>query len=137
MVPRVSACKASEEEAINELVAFYGTLMSGIPARPGCPDFAPHVRLVSECLIPGRLLDLGAYPALVPGSGVVRGELWRITSADALAVVDAWEGAEYVRREVDLVEPEVRAWAYAWNRSPAGLTAISGGDWRSHSGATH
>jgi gamma-glutamylcyclotransferase (GGCT)/AIG2-like uncharacterized protein YtfP len=119
---------------VNELLAFYGTLMSGMPPRPHRPDLAPHVRLVSGCLIPGRLIDLGPYPALVPGDGVVRGELWRTTSADALGLVDAWEGAEYVRREIELLEPAVTAWVYVWDRAAAGHAAISGGDWRSHFG---
>jgi gamma-glutamylcyclotransferase (GGCT)/AIG2-like uncharacterized protein YtfP len=125
---------------MDELVAFYGTLMSGLPSRPERPDLRPHVRVVSDCLIPGALFDVGPYPALLEGDGVVRGELWRTTSAEALGVLDAWEGyasadepgSEYLRRWVLLVEPKLSAWVYVWNRAADGAHAIAEGDWRAH-----
>jgi gamma-glutamylcyclotransferase (GGCT)/AIG2-like uncharacterized protein YtfP len=128
---------------VEQLVAFYGTLMSGLPCRPGRPDLAPHVRLVSRCLIPGKLFDLGPYPVLVPGDGVVHGELWRTTSRHALGVLDRWEAydpadessSEYLRRPVRLLDPDVTAWVYLWNRPLGSMTRIRDGDWRSHFGA--
>jgi len=127
---------------VEELFAFYGTLMSGLPARAGRPDLAPYVEHVGSCVIPGSLYDVGPYPALVLGGGesVVRGELWRTVAPEALAVVDAWEGYEferenqapYVRRSVRLVEPDVDAWVYAWNQPLDGLVPIESGDWRAH-----
>jgi len=125
---------------MEELLAFYGTLLSGLPARPNFPELAPHVELVRACLIPGSLYDVGPYPALVPGDGVVRGELWRTVSEDALDVVDRWEGYEaaveeqapYVRRRTRLIDPDLDAWVYVWNRPLDGLVPIRGGDWRAH-----
>jgi gamma-glutamylcyclotransferase (GGCT)/AIG2-like uncharacterized protein YtfP len=125
---------------MDELVAFYGTLMSGSPPRPQRPDLTAHLRLLSDCLIPGALIDLGPYPALLEGDGVVRGELWRTTSAGALAVLDSWEGydssdepaSEYMRRRISLVEPKVCAWVYLWNHPADGASAIANGDWRAH-----
>ena len=125
---------------MEEMLALYGTLLSGLPARPNRPDLTPYVELVRECLIPGSLYDVGPYPALVSGDGVVRGELWRTTSEDALAVIDRWEGYEaaaedqapYVRRRTRLVEPDLDAWVYVWNRPLDGLVAIPGRDWRAH-----
>jgi gamma-glutamylcyclotransferase (GGCT)/AIG2-like uncharacterized protein YtfP len=125
---------------MEDVLAFYGTLLSGLPARPNRPNLTPYVELVRECLIPGSLYDVGPYPALVPGDGVVRGELWRTTSEDALAVIDHWEGYEaaledqapYVRRRTRLIEPDLDAWVYVWNRPLDGLVAIPGGDWRAH-----
>lgn len=124
-------------------MAFYGTLLSGLPPRPGRPDLTHHVCLISDCLIPGRLFDLGRCPALLPGEGVVVGELWRTTSRDALRTLDGWEAYDpadepastYVRREIPLADPEVSAWVYLWNRSPNGLPCIADGDWRAHSSA--
>lgn len=123
---------------MDELLAFYGTLLSGLPARPGRPDLASHLELVQACVIPGRLYDVGPYPALVAGEGTVRGELWRTTTPDALGIVDAWEGYEaavedqapYVRRRTRLVDPDVEAWTYVWNRPLDGLVPIADGDWR-------
>ena len=129
---------------VAELLAFYGTLMSGLPARAGRPALAPYVELVGPCSIPGSLYDVGPYPALVLGDGVVRGELWRTVALDALSVVDAWEGYEferenqapYVRRSVRLLEPALDAWVYAWNQPLDGLAHIESGDWRAHFEAT-
>jgi gamma-glutamylcyclotransferase (GGCT)/AIG2-like uncharacterized protein YtfP len=128
---------------VDELLAFYGTLLSGLPPRPRRPDLTPHVRLVCDCLIPGRLFDLGPCPALLPGEAVVLGELWRTASDDALRVLDAWEAyhpsneeaSDYVRRKIRLVDPDVSAWVYVWNRSSAGLPRITDGDWRARAGA--
>jgi gamma-glutamylcyclotransferase (GGCT)/AIG2-like uncharacterized protein YtfP len=128
---------------VDQLVAFYGTLLSGLPPRPERPNLPGHLRLVSHCVIPGLLFDLGPCPGLRPGGGMVIGELWRTTSTDALHVLDAWEvydpadelGSEYVRRQVRLLDPEVDAWVYVWNRSPDGLPRITDGDWRSHARA--
>lgn len=122
-----------------EFVAFYGTLMSGLPPRPGRPPLAPHIELLGPCRIPGALYDVGPYPCLVRGPGAVRGELWRTTSDEALAVLDAWEGvemarevaADYVRERVRLLEPtDTDAWVYAWDAATIdGLTPIPHGDY--------
>lgn len=53
---------------------------------------------------------VAGYPALVPGSQAVSGELYRI-AASALPALDAFEGKRYVRREVELASGE-RAQAY-------------------------
>jgi gamma-glutamylcyclotransferase (GGCT)/AIG2-like uncharacterized protein YtfP len=125
---------------VDELVAFYGTLLSGLPPRPERPDLTGHLRFLSGCVIPGLLFDLGACPGLRLGGGRVVGELWCTTSTDAIRMLDAWEvydsadelGSEYVRRKVRLLDPEVTAWVYVWNRSPDGRPRITDGDWRSH-----
>ena len=62
------------------------------------------------------------------------------TSDDALAVIDHWEGYEaaledkapYMRRRTRLIETDLDAWGYVWNRPLDGLVAIPSGDWRSH-----
>lgn len=129
---------------VDEPIAFYGTLMSGLAARPGRPELSPHVRLVGDCLLPGRLLDVGPYPALVQGEGVVRAELWRTTSERAFDLLDEWEAyhpqeeaaSAYVRRRVELLDQGGTAWVYLWNGPGEGLPAIAGGDWRAHLGSS-
>ena len=121
-------------------IAFYGTLMSTVPALPGAPDRSALARVLGPCVLRGTLLDLGSYPALAPGEGRVVAELCRVVSAAALAQLDAWEdyavddepGSEYVRRRVALIEPVAEAWTYEFNRTPAGFPAIPDGDWAAH-----
>ena len=123
-----------------EHLAFYGTLMSTAPPLPGAPALGGLVEVVGPCALAGTLYDLGSYPALASSQGRVRGELCRIVSGEALAVLDAWEdyavddepGSEYVRRRVRLVEPAIEAWTYMFNRPPAGLPCVADGDWVAH-----
>lgn len=121
-------------------IAFYGTLMSTAPPLPGAPRLAGLVEVVGPCALAGTLHDLGSYPALAPSDGRVRAELCRIVSQDALGILDAWEdyavddelGSEYVRRRVRLLEPALEAWTYTFNRPPANLPVIAGGNWVAH-----
>jgi gamma-glutamylcyclotransferase (GGCT)/AIG2-like uncharacterized protein YtfP len=99
----------------------YGTLRRGQVRARRWPR--PPVRIEWATVV-GRLYDLGPYPALVPGSDLVLGELWWIASADleeTLGVLDEIEcyGNEdvdlYVRRWIDSVTFEgapVRAQVY-------------------------
>lgn len=121
-------------------IAFYGTLMSEAPPLPGAPSLSGLVTVVGPCVLAGTLHDLGSYPALAPGEGRVAGELCRIVSPDALAILDVWEdyvaddedGSEYVRRRVTLLQPAGTAWTYEFNRPQARLPVIDGGDWIAH-----
>lgn len=114
--------------------------MSGLAPRPGVPQLDTHIELLGDCLLAGQLYDFGPYPCLISGDGVVRSELWRVISEDALGVLDAWEeydarspsSSAYVRRRVRLLEPRHQAWVYYWNRSTTGLSLIADGDWRAH-----
>ena len=125
---------------MSELIVLYGTLMSGLPARPGAPDLSSHLRLVSACVVEGVLYDAGAYPGLVPGGDRVSAELWRCVSPKALEILDEWENyhpdrpgqSEYVRRPISLLEPGGQAWVYHWNLPTDTLRPIEGGDWRAH-----
>jgi len=66
------------------------------------------------------------YPALVPGSRAILGELYRI-AASALPALDDFEGAAYVRREIELDDGE-RALAYLSNLPEAGAP-YPGDEW--------
>ncbi|MDQ4129567.1 MAG: gamma-glutamylcyclotransferase [Actinomycetota bacterium] len=120
-------------------IAFYGLLLSGLRAG-ALPDLPGGLRFERPCRIPGVLYDLGGYPALRPGEGSVRGELYAIDDPPVLARLDAFEGFKpddeegslYVRRSVALLEPPEEAWVYVYNRDPSGRPAIASGDWRAH-----
>jgi gamma-glutamylcyclotransferase (GGCT)/AIG2-like uncharacterized protein YtfP len=75
---------------------------------------------VSEAFTAARfaLRVVAGYPALVPGSQAIRGELYRIAPS-ALPALDAFEGERYVRREVELASG-MRALAYLSSEPDAG-----------------
>ena len=120
-------------------LALYGTLRRGEPAfkRLG---LASKMRFVRHCKLPGVLLDLGDYPALVPGDGEVSAELYEIKGKKILALLDAYEETDpkrpdlglFVRREVELLEPKVQAdvYFYGAGRWPGNARKIASGDWK-------
>lgn len=96
----------------------YGTLM------PDLPNFRQIEDLVIDYqpgTTDGVLVDLGAFPALVPGDGVVRGVVLDVDRR-ALEITDRIEGYHpdrdhclYLRREVTVVlktGESVPAWTY-------------------------
>jgi gamma-glutamylcyclotransferase (GGCT)/AIG2-like uncharacterized protein YtfP len=117
-------------------VAFYGTLMS---------DFATQDELrvrhalspVGPCTIGGVLYDMGAWPTLVLGEGVVHGELFEVLDEDVFDTLDRFEeydprapaDSSYLRLRVALIAPAVLAWVYvAHHYAPTG-TRIESGSW--------
>ena len=90
------------------------------------------LRYEAPCRIPGELWDLGAYPGLVEGAGAAAGELHAILDEDVLTVLDAFEGVEYVRRKVTLLDPPVEAWVYVFVGGLAGRRPVPSGCWRTH-----
>ena len=119
-----------------DLLAVYGLLRAGEVGfeRFGLARAFEHV---GPCIIPGTLFDLGDYPGLVAGEGRVIGELFRVTDMAVMPQLDKYEdydaadeaSSRYLRRQVALLEPDVTAWVYLWNRSVEGCKPIANGDW--------
>ena len=95
---------------------------------------------------PGRLVDLGEYPGLIPArrSGQwVRGEYTEFANLDSVLPrldfaeeyePDAEARSRYLRRSVPVVlddGSERWAWAYIYNRPYDPRRIIKSGDWRS------
>lgn len=82
----------------------------------------------------GWLYGVSWYPALIAdaAAGPVRGEVWRIRDSAILAVLDAFEGAEYVRErhsvEIDDGR-EVTAFVYRYAAPLEGVPLIASGDY--------
>jgi gamma-glutamylcyclotransferase (GGCT)/AIG2-like uncharacterized protein YtfP len=94
----------------------YGSLKRG---RANHPMLHAATYLATAHTAPNfalRVID--GYPALVPGSRVIAGELYRI-AGDALAPLDEFEGPGYVRQEIELAGRE-RAFAYLASIPAAG-----------------
>ncbi len=104
------------------LLFVYGTLM---PGQGNHHQIESHVNNAQSGRIPGVLVDLGAYPALIPGCGVVEGIVLNIDRA-TLTITDRIEGYHpnrvnclYVRRKaaVELFSgDEITAWTYEFAR---------------------
>ena len=69
-------------------VFVYGTLMPGESNYRQIEDFVIDYK---PGAIDGVLVDLGAYPALVPGEGNVKGIMLRVKQ-EALEITDRIEG---------------------------------------------
>ena len=123
---------------MSELLAVYGTLMSG-QAYEGRPPVEEMMRSRGPCRIPGTLYSEGDYPWLQPGEGVVHGELFEVLDPGAaFPVLDAYEDegrhaehgdGRYARVRMRLLEPDVESWVYVWEGTARG-EPLDDGDWR-------
>ena len=106
----------SPSERTGSLLFVYGSLKRG---RANHHELRAATYVSEACTVPRFALRVVAgYPALVPGSQAILGELYRIASS-ALPALDAFEGQRYVRREVELASGE-RALAYLSSEPEAG-----------------
>jgi gamma-glutamylcyclotransferase (GGCT)/AIG2-like uncharacterized protein YtfP len=114
----------------------YGTLRRGAPMHGLIEGRATWLGRASTA---GRLLDLGAFPGLVPapGSGErVHGDLFAIGEAsrdELLDALDRYEGASFerVQQEVDGPDGRVVAWLYLYRGAVDGCAVVAGGDYLS------
>lgn len=113
----------------------YGTLRQGgsnervIQDLGDCAHFVGPARTVRGF----ELRDLGAFPAMIPGCGVVEGEIVEVDAA-GLARLDRFEGhpSFYQRGEVELEGGEVAQAYMMTGERTAGRPIIASGDWLAH-----
>lgn len=140
------------------LLAVYGTLRSDVVPLIRDPELKEEAnrerrrlsKLVGQCRIRGRLVDLGEYPGLVLADDAsVKAELYELPFGGAgsqglrdfrstLAALDAYEGfdpddlggSEYVRRYVALEHPAGQAaWVYVLNKPTGSAEPLATDDW--------
>lgn len=122
-----------------EALFIYGTLLPGLCRH----DALRGASLLGAARVQACLHDLGEYPGLVPGSGLVLGEVYAVDE-DLLAHLDAVEevvpgddaASLYLRRKVTLQDggPAVpqQAWTYVYNCPVKDCPLIAGGDYRQY-----
>ena len=121
------------------LLFIYGTLLPGLALHKAMQG----ARCIGEATVPGRLFDLGPYPALVPGPGRVAGLLYAVSEAqlarlDALEEYDPTnpEGSLYLRQRLPAALAHGRgvceAFVYVYNRAVDAATPVPHGDYRRH-----
>ena len=88
-------------------------------------------RFVALGHVRGALLDLGRYPGLVDGRGVVHGEVYELREPELLQAIDRAEGYNFARRSrlVTLADGRRRrAWLYEYRGPRHGAAPIPEGD---------
>jgi gamma-glutamylcyclotransferase (GGCT)/AIG2-like uncharacterized protein YtfP len=131
---RKSAGWSTTHQKVVDRLFVYGSLRTGQAARSLIVD---HVIGSQPATVSGHIYALAeSYPGYVPGdAGAVIGEMMVLSDlAAALALLDAYEGEEFVRtlQEVRLPDgSQVWAWCYVL-ASPdlaEGADLIESGDW--------
>lgn len=110
--------------------------MSGFPCQR---ELGVHeqLRLQGPCSIAGLLVDLGEWPGLVPGDGVVRGELFEVLDERVWSTLDPFEdylpgdpgASSFLRSAVRLLHPDLDAWVYIAHGAAANGPVIASGSW--------
>ena len=112
----------------------YGTLRRGAPMHDLLADRATWLGPASAA---GRLVDLGAFPGVVPAQEPgdrVHGDLFAIADAQREQLLDAldrYEGASFGRVEqavLGLDGPAI-AWIYAYRGAVDGCRVVASGDY--------
>lgn len=124
-------------EAAIRYLFVYGTLRPCL-AKAEQRQRIAGLTIAGPATVPGVLYDLGPYPALIAGSGVVHGDLLVVADVRQLATLDAYEecGGDdplYRREPILATRPDgsaVTAWAYYYARPLAAATVIASGDYR-------
>lgn len=114
----------------------YGTLRPRL-AGPEQRRLVADLVWAGPATVRGSLYDLGRYPALVAGPGLVHGDLLRIEPGPHLAAIDAYEECAgdaplYARRELVATRPDgcmVQVWAYVYLRPVRSAALVAGGDY--------
>lgn len=112
-------------------VFVYGTLRKG----QGNHSLLSTAEYLRDESLPGfDMYNVGWFPAVVRGTGVIIGEVYEIDE-DTLEALHALEGYDEDYPEESLYIPELEFTEYdalvlyIWNRDMEGLTLIESGDW--------
>jgi gamma-glutamylcyclotransferase (GGCT)/AIG2-like uncharacterized protein YtfP len=114
----------------------YGNLMPGLRLEAQMQG----ARFMGAAQVPGRLVDVGRYPGLLPGDGLVSGEVYEVEDAH-LARLDVVEdmvpgdraASQYWREDVTVLSGPLqgqRVQTYVYNCPVDGCTPIPHGDYR-------
>ncbi len=120
-----------------QYIIFYGTLASNSSTRVH-GAIQKSLTFVGECTAPGLLYNLGRYPGLKEGAGVIHGELYEIKDETILAILDEFEAGDdnnpdlpgFTRKRITAIEPNVEAWIYYYDGKPDESQRILSGKWQ-------
>lgn len=119
-----------------DLLFIYGTLLPGLRLEHEMQCAKP----MGAAQVRGHLYDIGSYPGLTDGDGLVKGEIYRVTP-EHLQRLDAVEevvsgdrsASLYWREPIEVVSGPLAlqfVWVYRFNRSVNGRRRVPYGDYR-------
>ena len=89
----------------------YGTLRKDCDAVNA--TFLGDSKFLGHGFTQGVLLDLGMYPGMIEGKGIVHGEIWQ-TDQKSLEQMDLYEGRSFIRKEIVAIMDEKDIVCYAY-----------------------
>ena len=121
-----------------DLVFVYGTLRPSLAAATR--HLVADLEKVGSATVRGLLFDLGDYPGMIAGDGIVHGDLLRLGSPNRLSLLDEYEECDgprpLFRRQQMMARQAtgelVAAWTYLYARSITGAVRIPEGDYATH-----
>jgi gamma-glutamylcyclotransferase (GGCT)/AIG2-like uncharacterized protein YtfP len=117
------------------LVAVYGSLRQGFGNHQ---RFLSHLKPLGLDLIEGwDMYSLGAFPAIVGGSGAVVVEVYDVDD-NTLRMLDGLEGFPHFYNRSQVSTEYGEAWVYHFNEDWSGRAnyhhKVESGDWRDYKG---
>lgn len=131
-----------------DLFAFYGLLMEGAASVYPPLELESGGAFGAACWLRGTLLDMGNFPGLVPGDGLVRAQRYVIDDLSLAHELDAFEDLDpaapdealYHRLPTPLLAQDgtttgETAWVYWLNPAlPADFPVVGSGTWPPQTG---
>ncbi|MEX0445059.1 gamma-glutamylcyclotransferase [Xenorhabdus sp. SGI246] len=106
-------------------VIVYGSLRR----KQGNHHWMTYAQLLGEHRLEGyEIYDLGHYPAVIRGEGIIECEVYRITSSILTELDDLKKNTQEYQREL-VKTPYGSAWIYLYMLSVEGVPRIESGDW--------
>ena len=128
--------------ASGDLFFFYGLLKNGASGMPAHIDLEAGGAFLRPATMRGALYDLGGFPGVVKGTGLVQGLLYRLDDVSLAGPLDAFEdvvpgdpaASLYLRVRRDVLDVGGKpmgetAWVYWYNRPVDGRRLIPDGNW--------
>ena len=125
-----------------DLFVFYGLLKQGAAGMPDHIDLDAGGEFLRDVSLRGDLYDLGGYPGIIDGDGLVKGILYRLDNAALAVPLDEFEDVVPGENDASLylrVKREVcdhngqrtgeTAWVYWYNQPIDGYQKIVNGNW--------
>jgi gamma-glutamylcyclotransferase (GGCT)/AIG2-like uncharacterized protein YtfP len=119
----------------SDLLFVYGTLRPGFSGEGR--RLVHDLEAVGEATVRGTLYDVGDYPGMILGDGLVRGDVVRVPTRQRFEALDAYEECDasppLFRRVLTTARcrdaSEKIVWVYTYARSIAGKARIHEGDY--------
>ena len=131
-----------------DLFFFYGLLKQGAAGMPVHIDLDAAGEFLGPARVRGSLYNLGSYPGIVSGDGLVQGVLYRLNDTALMPLLDEFEDvipadpkrSLYYRERTDVLDQDgaatgEKAWVYWFNRPVTRYHRIADDNWPLNGGA--